>query len=244
MAAMGTTLGNGFQSTLPRGERPPSFPARSRCCRYFNPRSREGSDMPELRLTCGKKISIHAPARGATRSLFRIAKAGSYFNPRSREGSDVNPLPRRGASIRFQSTLPRGERRTLLGFSTTLQKFQSTLPRGERPKLVHPTLNTNRFQSTLPRGERRKVEHLHKIHFLFQSTLPRGERHDRLQRSLMDANISIHAPARGATSSGHRPSRNRSISIHAPARGATLSRTYRGSLPRIFQSTLPRGERR
>ena len=35
-----------------------------------------------------QRISIHAPARGATRSLFRIAKAGSYFNPRSREGSD------------------------------------------------------------------------------------------------------------------------------------------------------------
>ena len=37
-----------------------------------------------------QRISIHAPARGATRSLFRIAKAGSYFNPRSREGSDYN----------------------------------------------------------------------------------------------------------------------------------------------------------
>ena len=36
-----------------------------------------------------QRISIHAPARGATRSLFRIAKAGSYFNPRSREGSDI-----------------------------------------------------------------------------------------------------------------------------------------------------------
>ena len=62
-----------------------------------------------------QRISIHAPARGATRSLFRIAKAGSYFNPRSREGSDVNPLPRRGASIRFQSTLPRGERQESTG---------------------------------------------------------------------------------------------------------------------------------
>ena len=95
MAAMGTTLGNGFQSTLPRGERlvkpcclkyPFNFNPRSRegsdaekrrgnCMAKvnFNPRSREGSDMPELRLTCGKKISIHAPARGATRRYTLIS---------------------------------------------------------------------------------------------------------------------------------------------------------------------------
>ena len=114
---------NRFQSTLPRGERPPSFPARSRCCRYFNPRSREGSDMPELRLTCGKKISIHAPARGATATasvgfarfvnfnprsregsdgffgLFQILS--SYFNPRSREGSDCRSLFRFSRSCDF-----------------------------------------------------------------------------------------------------------------------------------------------
>ena len=83
-----------FQSTLPRGERPPSFPARSRCCRYFNPRSREGSDMPELRLTCGKKISIHAPARGATATASVGFARFVNFNPRSREGSDVLPSAR------------------------------------------------------------------------------------------------------------------------------------------------------
>ena len=57
-----------------------------------------------------QRISIHAPARGATRSLFRIAKAGSYFNPRSREGSDKECLRRRVNNNQFQSTLPRGER--------------------------------------------------------------------------------------------------------------------------------------
>ena len=82
-----------------------------------------------------QRISIHAPARGATRSLFRIAKAGSYFNPRSREGSDVNPLPRRGASIRFQSTLPRGERQNSSTVATRSWIFQSTLPRGERQRM-------------------------------------------------------------------------------------------------------------
>ena len=88
MAAMGTTLGNGFQSTLPRGERlvkpcclkypfnfnprsregsDPVDPVRERSCPYFNPRSREGSDL----------IADVQPG-------FRCD-----FNPRSREGSDV-----------------------------------------------------------------------------------------------------------------------------------------------------------
>ena len=54
--------------------------------------------------------------------------------------------------------------------------------------------------------------------------------------------ISIHAPARGATVLGYVPPNEEVISIHAPARGATeaLLKIYRIL---IFQSTLPRGER-
>ena len=102
-----------FQSTLPRGER-------RRVCahatppRYFNPRSREGSDMPKL-----------------IKRYFFV-----YFNPRSREGSDAGisekhlcswisiHAPARGATpflrllrllYLFQSTLPRGERLVWIG---------------------------------------------------------------------------------------------------------------------------------
>ena len=56
--------------------------------------------------------------------------------------------------------------------------------------------------------------------------------------------ISIHAPTRGATLCDLRHKREHWISIHAPTRGATagLVSLFQGSL--IFQSTLPRGERR
>ena len=54
-----------FQSTLPRGERP------------LIPYSEEYS-----------KISIHAPARGATQAAGRLQRIHADFNPRSREGSD------------------------------------------------------------------------------------------------------------------------------------------------------------
>ena len=123
----------------------------------------------------------------------------------------------------FQSTLPRGERRHPRQFLNRVKKFQSTLPRGERLYLLPAALQAQRFQSTLPRGERQD-----------------GKGYFRPAED-----ISIHAPARGATAGGKRripPTwnfnpRSRegsdhtllilrlqrfSISIHAPARGATL----------------------
>ena len=55
----------------------------------------------------------------------------------------------------------------------------------------------------------------------FQSTLPRGERLAQYVIYYNHRNISIHAPARGATLSGSEHQHISHISIHAPARGAT-----------------------
>ena len=99
-----------FQSTLPRGERPRPGP---RACRlsHFNPRSREGSDLEISIWVNSASISIHAPARGATRATSEQPRwytfqstlprgerpyrfpccdtRDQHFNPRSREGSDA-----------------------------------------------------------------------------------------------------------------------------------------------------------
>ena len=102
--------GLGFQSTLPRRERPFSIsissprlvfqstlPRRERridrtlnCVRlcYFNPRSREGSDYFFSASSTFCVISIHAPAKGATVAAYAAC--------------DLDFL--------FQSTLPRRER--------------------------------------------------------------------------------------------------------------------------------------
>ncbi len=121
----------------------------------FNPCSREGSDP----WSC-------IPARPY-----------SNFNPRSCEGSDFRPDHDIITFARFQSTHPRGERRSNHQSPCVSSKFQSTLPRGER--LAHCILDliSRRFQSTLPRGERLTIP----FQAFFQSP------------------ISIHAPARGAT---------------------------------------------
>ena len=55
--------------------------------------------------------------------------------------------------------------------------------------------------------------------------------------------ISIHAPTRGATSRTWDSGIQIKISIHAPTRGATKSHKIVNA-KHVFQSTLPRGERR
>ena len=88
----------------------PSPPSCTFLPSHFNPRSREGSDARQQQAITRAIISIHAPAKGATKKLRRREKAESDFNPRSREGSDLADfIPLDGAS-RFQSTLPRRER--------------------------------------------------------------------------------------------------------------------------------------
>ena len=129
-----------FQSTLPRRERQQQQ-AHTDTVTDFNPRSREGSDtsspnpmcvastfqstLPRReRLYCNiklcdhVKISIHAPAKGATDSLRLTLLLCSYFNPRSREGSDSSLPYCNQITVLFQSTLPRRERLLGILYST------------------------------------------------------------------------------------------------------------------------------
>ena len=56
---------------------------------YFNPRSREGSDMFGHGFKPVEIISIHAPVKGATTPPNGSRQSVPDFNPRSREGSDA-----------------------------------------------------------------------------------------------------------------------------------------------------------
>ncbi len=57
---------------------------------HFNPRTREGCDDDFLKLdTWVLVISIHAPARGATKMDDELVKRAVDFNPRTREGCDT-----------------------------------------------------------------------------------------------------------------------------------------------------------
>ena len=122
------------------------------------------------------EISIHAPAKGATKTVRIFFGTRLDFNPRSREGSD------------FQHA----------AFCKRKRNFN-------------------------PRSR---------------------EGSDMItEDSWMTGQISIHAPAKGATKKVKSKKYGNYISIHAPAKGATLATKRCTCELAIFQSTLPRRER-
>ena len=188
-----------FQSTLPRRERRPDGGNQKALC-DFNPRSREGSDGGYTRVNERGGISIHAPAKGATdyrrgaRRLYRIsihapAKGATlarstscaanvcYFNPRSREGSDFLDRTIFTKSSYFNPRSREGSDGYDAGAQFLMSKFQSTLPRRERPTLHFTRLRRRDFN-------------------------PRSREGSDLSWTACGRfrHISIHAPAKGATS--------------------------------------------
>ena len=190
-----------FQSTHPRGVRPAigvpflphlkSFNPRTRVgcdslvysdaspLGRFNPRTRVGCDISQV-LDCSqiRKVSIHAPAWGATRGACRVVSRQKRFNPRTRVGCDAATgdvhqtdglvsihAPAWGATYR--------------GFSNIFFKC------GFNPR-------------TRVGCDRRATEK-HRSCLLFQSTHPRGVRRSRVCLCFTTCWVSIHAPAWGAT---------------------------------------------
>ena len=123
--------------------------------------------------------------------------------------------------------------------------FQSTLPRGERRSNRTGTHRRhNCFNPRSREGSDKKYTQMQTYkEVLFQSTLPRGERHFRGCFLYGRSAVSIHAPARGATLDNLYYLLFVPVSIHAPARGATALLFVLSVCKLLFQSTLPRGER-
>ena len=143
-----------FQSTLRRTERLGRILKRIHLV-YFNPRSGERSDLFFVQFFKEIRISIHAPANGATTFNTPNITTHRNFNPRSGERSDTQ-APRQGSKARPNFN-PRS---------------------GERSDAV-PLLTSPLCIDFNPRS---------------------GERSDLLEiDSLTEKEISIHAPANGAT---------------------------------------------
>ena len=187
-----------FQSTLPRGERPDFWrPDAGSADISIHAPARGATHLGSMKKTF-INISIHAPARGATQVRKHAVVIQWHFNPRSREGSDFkleifselinnfNPRSREGSdkkentvlihSIRFQSTLPRGERPELLARDSRITTFQSTLPRGERPGLMPTGTRETMISIHAPARGATHLDFMRLTFLAFQSTLPRGER--------------------------------------------------------------------
>ena len=166
---------------------------------YFNPRSREGSDYLAAVFVIKNDISIHAPAKGATALLSAIT-----------------------SNYRFQSTLPRRERRIWKSCIRSWSRdFNPRSREGSDGNSGTTYFCCNLFQSTLPRRERP---------ITFSAFLD-GEYFNPRSREGSDYLVGLlYNPLI-------------LISIHAPAKGATDTRQYKFVRFKKFQSTLPRRER-
>ena len=122
------------------------------------------------------KISIHAPANGATTKVawhIHLVVFQSTLR-RTERRSIVMPG---GDCVGFQSTLRRTERLTLPFSTLTALAFQSTLRRTERPtSTAYTSASTTCISIHAPANGATHRERSHRSYQKFQSTLRRTER--------------------------------------------------------------------
>ena len=171
-------------------------------------------------------LSIHAPARGATGDRLNVRVRPDILSihapARGATRPEAGPIRRR-ASFNPRTRAGCDLRRSSKSKSGTTT-FQSTHPRGVRPTVPVPDPPAAAFQSTHPRGVRLHVR-------------------DRVGRELAD--LSIHAPARGATLISARMSLDSVFAFQSthPRGVRRSSRSCSRAQRRYFQSTHPRGVR-
>ena len=122
-------------------------------------------------------VSIHAPARGATRKLRRLHCT-------------------RG---QFQSTHPHGVRPPTNTLRLYLGQFQSTHPHGVRHQDALEQLRDQKFQSTHPHGVRLKQMGALNMGLTVSIHAPARGATVPGPQGVIRWQVSIHAPARGAT---------------------------------------------
>ena len=128
---------------------------------------------------------------------------------------------------RFQSTLPRRERRRCAPLNAAAAGISIHAPAKGATVYDNTVISHVNFNPRSREGSDLQCDGVSKIRLKFQSTLPRRERPGHPQGVRQGGRISIHAPAKGATQQPHPYAAEAWISIHAPAKGATLKTVKR-----------------
>ncbi len=214
-----------FRSALPRGERPApglvmrSMPAwfrsalprgeRLRVARGRRRRRGFRSALPRGERRLRSRKSYPVSRRFDPRSRAGSDGRGSAeamlcarFDPRSRAGSDPPPPPPPEPPCSwFRSALPRGERRSARPGASSQESFD---PRSRAGSDGTITIKATAIQSG------------------FDPRSRAGSDAAARRAETRPSQVSIRAPARGATAARALIGASREVSIRAPARGATL----------------------
>ena len=185
-------------------------------CRYFNPRTPVGCDNRYSVCSVLRKISIHAPQWGATRSsrsstprredfnprtpvgCDRASSSAwrrrSNFNPRTPVGCDATPQPTAGAPGSISIHAPQWGATWSAASMHLRHGFQSTHPSGVRLALLTVQRQQGLFQSTHPSGVRQVDIKAYDFTLRFQSTHPSGVRRTTSGRACGSANFNPRTP--------------------------------------------------
>ena len=220
-AVLRTPWSGKFQSTRPRGARRRTGGVLFVCV-HFNPRARVGRDAQSGHQQASIRISIHAPAWGATKLRTKATGARTIsihapawgatelaFIDNDEDAISIH-APAWGATA-MEKTL-----RRIIEISIHAPAWGAT-------SLPSRSFCHALFQSTRPRGARHDDE----VKIFWRDNFnPRarvGRDHPRTIK-MHERLISIHAPAWGATGRAVWRAACGRISIHAPAWGATKAR--------------------
>ena len=187
-----------FQFTRPRGAR------LSRCARYrYEERFQFTRPRGARRRTPRRggalhRVSIHAPARGATFGPCLFDKYNG-FNSRAREGRDIRGTEEAtGTEVVSIHAPARGATAAMSPASSPMTGFNSRAREGRDEASTRDRETNRRFNSRAREGRDAGVHGTIAHGAAFQFTRPRGA---RLPGKLFGKPwaVSIHAPARGAT---------------------------------------------
>ena len=211
------------------------------------------------------------PPRGKRRGQRRSASLLRGFNPRPRAGSDVQRRLQRRHPVQFQSTPPRGKRLAMRLMERAAVMVSIHAPAREATSDASTSVTAGMRFNPRPRAGSDLLAWFGTAspNTSFNPRPRAGSDRAGAAAGPGDRLVSIHAPAREATSSGPRqpgsvasnsfqstPPRGKRlhrraggfchvghVSIHAPAREATVGSGQRSASYGPFQSTPPRGKR-
>ena len=147
----------------------------------------------------GCKVSIHAPAWGATTVILHVDRSILPFQSTRPHGARLSDEAPTGQVSMFQSTRPHGARQKRNAAMPTGNEFQSTRPHGARPCRYRKPRGMITFQSTRPHGARRASQTALACLCCFNPRARMGRDLASVTAENGDPAVSIHAPAWGAT---------------------------------------------
>ena len=235
-----------FQFTLPRGERRVAAledERRALVSIHAPAGGATSSATPGHRSVI--VVSIHAPAGGATPLCCALGSVAGCFNSRSRGGSDPFPVEEgQGIFGAFQFTLPRGERpRRGLSGRQRRPRFNSRSRGGSDCRAIGGGVVGLGVSIHAPAGGATRVRGEPGTGISSFNSRSRGGS-DAPDNGLKGGVGGFNSRSRGGSDPpGQVPSPSADVSIHAPAGGATRADGGGGQGAQAFQFTLPRGER-